>query len=279
MTTTPEHAERDAAIVARRSAGETLQEIADRYGLSRERVRQITDGTADPAAKARATQRKREATAKARTERLAQQVAAAEQAVRAEAPDAYRLVRAIPRSDRSETLQRYLEHRHSADASTRATRFSDEQMMDALRRAAAHAEGEPLTAQAYNRHRDSADPSVPSYNQRYGGWRNAVRRAGLTAGQAIRAEYVQRFSDPQILDAVAAFLATSDGHTGHLAYDQWSRGHNDRPSGVLVRTRMKPLGWREIVAAAADPTAREDALRAVATRRAALRAGTTGGVR
>jgi DNA-directed RNA polymerase sigma subunit (sigma70/sigma32) len=47
MTTTPElsREQRDAAMVHRYSHGETLDAIGQSFGINRERVRQITDGT------------------------------------------------------------------------------------------------------------------------------------------------------------------------------------------------------------------------------------------
>ena len=47
MTTTPElsREQRDAAMVARYSNGETLDAIGQSFGVTRERVRQITDWT------------------------------------------------------------------------------------------------------------------------------------------------------------------------------------------------------------------------------------------
>ncbi|MBD1543928.1 hypothetical protein G9E11_17130 [Arthrobacter sp. IA7] len=47
MTTTPElsREQRDAAMVERYSNGETLDAIGQSFGVTRERVRQITDGT------------------------------------------------------------------------------------------------------------------------------------------------------------------------------------------------------------------------------------------
>jgi DNA-directed RNA polymerase sigma subunit (sigma70/sigma32) len=46
MTTTPElsREQRDAAMVERYSNGETLDAIGQSFGVTRERVRQITDG-------------------------------------------------------------------------------------------------------------------------------------------------------------------------------------------------------------------------------------------
>jgi DNA-directed RNA polymerase sigma subunit (sigma70/sigma32) len=47
MTTTPElsREQRDAAMVERYSNGETLDAIGQSFGVTRERVRQITDWT------------------------------------------------------------------------------------------------------------------------------------------------------------------------------------------------------------------------------------------
>ena len=47
MTTTPElsREQRDAAMVDRYSNGETLDAIGESFGVTRERVRQITGGT------------------------------------------------------------------------------------------------------------------------------------------------------------------------------------------------------------------------------------------
>lgn len=118
----------------------------------------------------------------------------------------------------------------------RSPDFTDRQLLDALRAAAAEL-GEPLTNSAYDawqrRRADAASPAL--LVRRFGSWRAACEGAGLTAN-ATRST-TRRWSEDDLVAAVATYLA-ADGATGSFAdYTAWARSHEDAPSGATLRQR------------------------------------------
>lgn len=118
--------------------------------------------------------------------------------------------------------------------------FSDEDILDALRAAAAQC-GEPLSHTRYDAvSRSVGGPSSARIIQRFGSWRSACQAAGVTSGAAVR-EYQQRWDRAAVVAAVADYLA-SEGCTGSYAdYTAWAAAEDGRPSGATVRNVMG--GW------------------------------------
>lgn len=118
----------------------------------------------------------------------------------------------------------------------RAPEFSDRQLLDALRAAATEL-GEPLTSGGYDtwqRGREGA-ASPALLVRRFGSWRAACGAAGLSAN-ATRST-TRRWSEDDLVAAVAAYLAV-DGVTGSYAgYSAWARSQEDAPSGATLRQR------------------------------------------
>ena len=81
-------------------------------------------------------------------------------------------------------------------------------------------------------------PAAPTQIRRYGSWSEACKRAGVTASKARRSNYVREFSDEDILDAVAEFMAT--GGSSYHRYAEWAKEHG-RASGPLLVQRLG--GW------------------------------------
>jgi len=84
-------------------------------------------------------------------------------------------------------------------------------------------------------------PAAATFIRRYGTWSEACRRAGVTAAKARRDNYVQDWSNDDIVAAVAEFIETT-GITSYHAYAEWARA-NKRPSGPLLVQRLG--GWAD----------------------------------
>ncbi len=129
----------------------------------------------------------------------------------------------------------------------RAPDYSDQQLVSALKAAAAEL-GEPLTATSYDawqRGRPAASPAL--LIRRFGSWNGACTRAGVTTNKTRSTS--RRWSDDEIVGIVAAYLA-SPGSTGSFAeYAEWARGQEGVPSGATLRQRMS---WAEIKRRAGD---------------------------
>lgn len=121
-------------------------------------------------------------------------------------------------------------------------KFSDAQMADALRAAYAQLadRSKGLSRKRYRELMDGQDvPAAATFIRRYGTWSEACRRAGVTASKARRDNYVQDWSNADIVAAVDEFI-TETGLTSYHAYAAWAREHG-RPSGPLLVQRLG--GW------------------------------------
>lgn len=117
----------------------------------------------------------------------------------------------------------------------RAPTFSDERILAGLREAAAEA-GEPLAVTGYDGwRRDREAPSSTLVIRRFGSWTAACAAAGVSSNKTRSTS--RKWSDADVLAAVAAYLA-SEGSTGSYAgYVEWARVTDGAPSGPLLRQR------------------------------------------
>jgi DNA-binding transcriptional ArsR family regulator len=123
-------------------------------------------------------------------------------------------------------------------------KFTDAQMAEALKEAFTRLEdrSKGLSRKRYKELTVDMDvPAAATFIRRYGTWSEACKRAGVTAAKARRDNYVQGWSNDDIIDAVADFIATS-GRTSYHAYAEWAR-ENHRPSGPLLVQRLG--GWAD----------------------------------
>jgi hypothetical protein len=125
--------------------------------------------------------------------------------------------------------------------------YSDEDILGALRAAAALC-GEPLSHGRYETvARDVGGPSVARIIQRYGSWRAACTAAGVASGVRVR-DYQHAWDVASVTAAVAEYLA-AEGSAGTFAgYVAWAKAGDGRPSGATVRNVLG--GWNAAKAAA-----------------------------
>jgi DNA-binding transcriptional ArsR family regulator len=148
------------------------------------------------------------------------------------------------------SVSRYLrgtpEHRLVVSRKTNPQqKFTDAQMADALFEAYRQLDdrSKGLSRKRYKElTADDPDaPAAPTFIRRYGSWSEACRLAGVTAAKARRDNYVQDWSNDDIVAAVDEFI-TATGLTSYHAYAEWARSHG-RPSGPLLVQRLG--GWAE----------------------------------
>jgi len=148
------------------------------------------------------------------------------------------------------SVSRYLrgtkEHRLVVSRKTNPQqKFTDAQMADALFEAYRQLDdrSKGLSRKRYKElMADVPDaPAAATFIRRYGSWSEACRLAGVTASKARRDNYVQDWSNDDIVAAVDEFI-TVTGLTSYHAYAEWARS-NSRPSGPLLVQRLG--GWAE----------------------------------
>lgn len=117
----------------------------------------------------------------------------------------------------------------------RAPTFTDETILAGLRTAAAEL-GEPLVVTGYDVwRRDRVAASSTLVIRRFGSWTTACTQAGVATNKTRSTS--RKWSDADVLAAVAAYLA-SEGSTGSYAgYVEWARATEGAPSGPLLRQR------------------------------------------
>jgi len=147
------------------------------------------------------------------------------------------------------SVSRYLrgapEHRLVVSRkSSPVQKFTDAQMAAALKEAFRQLDdrSKGLSRKRYREIMAGQEvPAAATFIRRYGTWSEACRRAGVTAAKARRTNYVQDWSNADIVDAVSEFIDTT-GKTSYHAYAEWAR-ENHRPSGPLLVQRLG--GWAD----------------------------------
>ena len=125
-------------------------------------------------------------------------------------------------------------------------RWSHEELVDALHRAAQAAAEQPLTIANYEWHRDDDDPAYTdlAYGLGDGSWSRAVTAAGLNPHRRPN----RSWTSAEILDAVATWWATTDDHR-LPAYRDAARLDPTLPSEQVIL--LHAGGWKAIKAALA----------------------------
>jgi DNA-binding transcriptional ArsR family regulator len=147
------------------------------------------------------------------------------------------------------SVSRYLrgtpEHRLVVSRKQSPTqKFTDAQMSEALKAAFRQLDdrSKGLSRKRYRELMEGKDvPAAATFIRRYGTWSEACRLAGVTAAKARRTNYVQDWSNQDIVAAVVEFIETT-GLTNYHAYAAWAREH-DKPSGPLLVQRLG--GWAD----------------------------------
>ncbi len=84
--------------------------------------------------------------------------------------------------------------------------------------------------------------------QIFGSWRRACEIAGVEAPKALRSSYESKWTDQELAEAVARFLAVSEYRGAHHRYDEWRRdtgSDDDTPSSGTLRNRLGP-SWKAV---------------------------------
>jgi len=239
MTMTLPHAtfetnnERNRYVVQMREAGHTLQAIGDSLNLTREMIRLIVKANAGPSA----------STVRVNREAKKQK----------KALDAFR---DLGTAD-VETLAAHLDEKPGRVRQLLGKQakklpkgrmnfekiFSDEDLLTILRLSAEKIDG-PLTCNAYRKL--GIQPTVAIFIGRFGTWKNACDRAGVTPGRAVRSNYTRAHSEEDMLAFVASYLADPRTNGSADGYEEWQRKVDGAPSLTLIRQRIGK--WNDIKA-------------------------------
>jgi transcriptional regulator with XRE-family HTH domain len=223
-----------------RRHGWSLDEIALRFGVSRERVRQIlrAHGGPDPQDIADARRRRAEAQAEERIDELLAVWRAGEQP--RSAADKLGLQAAACRS----TIDRFATDvdraaRKATMAGARQTQlYSDRDIIVALTSVSTRV-GRVPSAKEYAVHaRELNYPSLPTVLNRMGGWAHALRAAGMQPVSNIHRRRKRRWTEESCWVALRDVADELGEIPTVLAYERHAAGRAELPSAATLRNRL-----------------------------------------
>lgn len=232
---------------SRYATGETLESIAVDFGLTRERVRQIVrDHGQVSAADARAARR---AEVVEQRDALRRRAAAAVRQRPGLSAGQLADLLGVTAGELSAALDRDTRARLVREKHAKP-QWSDEDILDCLRQAAALHPGKPLTGHRYGKVKKVVGgPTQVRILQRFGTWLAACEAAGVRGGTAPRRRYERAWTESELLDWVAGYLAEPGMPGTYAGYDAWARRTAGAPSAQTVRNRLG--GWAAVKRAAA----------------------------
>lgn len=235
-------------MAALREQGWSLDEIAVRYLVSRERVRQIliAHGGPHPQEVVDARRRRAEQQAEARIDELLALWRAGEEPSSAASSlglqasacrsTIARLATDVDRAARRASL---------AHARGGAQTYSDRDILVALTSVAARLGRVPSPKEYAGLARELEFPSLPTVLNRMGGWTSAVKAAGMTPLSSPRRTRSRRWTEDACWLALRRAVEELGEIPSVLAYDRHATSREDLPSSATVRNRLGR--WSAIV--------------------------------
>lgn len=237
----------DAAHMAQlRVDGHTLEEIAGRFDVRKERIRQILKRerlTAAQVEAARMTRRRHEAALHG--PRVVEMFAEGAEmpAIAAEVGIGVKEVTEIIRNTAGAADRAARRRIRSVD--NRSPTYSDADILTAIRRASEDIGDVPTAAQYAQLARALALPSLPTIHNRFDGWAAAVRAAGMTPHASRRSHYTRRWSADACWNVMRRLVAELGEVPTFAQYELLSAANDDLPSGGTIRKRLGR--WTDIV--------------------------------
>ena len=234
---------RNREMVDLRTSGKSLAEIGEKFGVTRERVRQILVKSDAPSF---------------------QEVKALRESIKADKLEEIRSL-AIERASKlphktiddiaqelnvsAIELRRVLTPQESnlfaRPIRAGSQKWSDQQIVEVLREAATLEF--PLTVKAYSKLLEDGflkGPSAARISQRFRSWQNACDLADVEAGTRTRPRDQSRWTDDDLYAAVILYLRLPQSTGAARDYDAWASDQDDVPSMGTLRNRLGE--WNQI---------------------------------
>jgi len=221
--------------------GWNLDEIGLRYGVSRERVRQILCANDGPPARdvAAARRRRIERQAEAHVDELLALWRAGEQPGSAASTVGVQAAACRSTIARFATeVDRAARRASLADARGRVRTYSDRDILVSLTAVAGRLGRSPSPKEYATLARELTLPSLPTVLNRMGGWTSAIRAAGLTPLGANRRTRARRWTDDACWTALRRVVAELGEIPTVLSYERHSADRSDLPSSATLRNRL-----------------------------------------
>lgn len=239
---------RDVEIITLRRDGLTLDQIGRRFGITRERVRQIlrAGGVAIESAAATRRAQRLEAARGVSAElvagfRAGRQTNDLARALGVSSPAAHEVIRAsVTQADRVERRRRLSgnrtnDHLYTVADLTRAVREVSERI-GGVPSSKDYADHAPLLGL----------PSLPTLSNRFGGWGEAVRAAGMVPHRSNRPNYTRRWTEERCWEALKNLVAELGEAPTAQQYEVLASADDELPSLATVRIRLGR--WADVAA-------------------------------
>lgn len=219
----------------------TLDEVGQKYGLTRERVRQLQVRYLGVSAKTfharRAALVQRE-----RDQRIAAYAAEHPRASGRMIADAVKVslpeVRAVLGPDQIALREPPIIKGPAA--------VDDDVFFDEVRRIAAKPGGTPLRTTFYDAHRSAGMIGSVRAEQRFGTWRQACHAAGVESMPSIRKTYTRRWCDDDLHAVLDRYVVEAWGTWSYARFDAWLRTQPGAPSAQTVRNQLGGK-WQDLL--------------------------------
>ncbi|MDP2711528.1 MAG: sigma factor-like helix-turn-helix DNA-binding protein [Solirubrobacteraceae bacterium] len=236
----PGSLQRVRQMQALREHGWSLDEIALRFGVSRERVRQIirAHGGPGPQDIADARRRRAEAQAEARIDELLARWRAGEPPRVAASELGLQAAACRSTIERFATDADRMARKASMAGARRVQTYSDRDIILALVSVATRV-GRVPSAKEYAAHaRELNYPSLPTVLNRMGGWTHALRATGMEPLTAPSRTRTRRWTEEACWTALREVVDELDEIPTVLAYERHAAGRAELPSSATLRNRL-----------------------------------------
>lgn len=238
----PQHLE----IVSRYASGETLQQIANSIGRSRERIRQIiTENGHSPKALRKATRDRELQRNRTLGDTVEAWIENHKGCTQNEVEQEFSCTwMEISGNIGTRARQLVFDPDQSAVEQNFSAQWTNEQAVNALQEASKHCT--PLTKTAYDKLRQNGSVFGPSGSKIvhiYGAWTVACEAADVQCGATLRNHYTSRWSMHELIEAVKLFMCESESLSVE-AYERWRASRTGLPSSVLLRAKLGT--WTDI---------------------------------
>lgn len=234
---------RNREIVELRTSGKSLEEIGSKFGVSRERVRQILQKSGGPTLEDVKSLRET-----IRIEQLERIRIQALEMIKAKPGQTLKFVADTLEITSSE-LGKILGERDLLlfAKSPRSVnhKWSDEEIIYVLKEAATLEF--PLTVSAYSALLEEGylrGPSAARIAQRFKSWQFACDLAGVEAGRRTRPLDISKWTNEDLYAAVVEYLNLPQSTGASSDYESWASGNEDVPSLGTLRNRLGT--WNQV---------------------------------
>lgn len=234
---------RNREMVDLRTSGKSLGEIGEKFGVTRERVRQIllkSDAPSFQEVKALRESIKADKLEEIRSSALERASKLPHKTIEEIAQELNVSTIELKRVLTPQELNLF-----ARPLRIGSQKWSDQQIVDVLREAATLEF--PLTVKAYSNLLEDGflkGPSAARISQRFRSWQNACDLAEVEAGTRSRPRDQSRWTDSDLYAAVILYLRLPQSTGAARDYDSWASDQDDVPSMGTLRNRLGE--WNQI---------------------------------